>query len=284
MKINFPNKVAKIIQEEAKKIVLREAPKVKISFEDWALNHLKSNYGDKLPSSINKGNVVAFLQGSKFKLTPEEFEARKNVNTSFKSLENQYKLRGKVADLPDLTSNQQDAEEGDEEQQAVSSKLDYRSGAVPLEDIARELGDITKMGVSKKIDDALGKLQRFGVDRAGENNLNSKITRAREDGAKEFVDLLVASRGNISAFLKALEANKMVKLALDVGQDLDDEKKALKSLYDSIKTNGNDKELGIEMLLSDIEDNEPSERVWKTYQAVVARKASPRKNKVAEQD
>ena len=274
--------VAKIIREEAKKLVSEQAVgnNKKNSFEAWALKKLKDEFGASVPASVNVGNVVSFLQGSKFKLTPEEFEARKNINTSYQSLLTQFKNRDSGKAIPsDEEEAVSDTDEDGGSEDLPTSKLTYRSGDVPLEDIARELGGITKMGVSKKMDDSLRKIKDLGAGGDDPSAMLAKIDAARQQGALDYVNLLAASRGNVNAFLKALEASKLVKLANDVGVVTDNEKKAIKALSDTIKTHG--KDVAMEMLISDAEDNDPSERIWKTYQAVVARKASPRRKRGA---
>lgn len=274
-KLNPKGNVAKLIREEAAKLVKEQK---KVNFETWALDKLKSEYPNQIPASINVGNVVAFLQGSKFKLSPEEFEARKQVNTSYQSLLTQFKNRDSGKAIASDEEDQVAAAEDEESGESPADKLKYRSGEVPLEDIARELGGITKMGASKKIDDSIRKMKALGAGNDEQQGaMLAKIENARQEGAKSFVSLLAASRGNIPAFLKALEATKLVKLANDVGMVDEGEKKALKALYDSIKVNG--PEVGMEMLISDLEDNDPQDRIWKTFQAVVARKASPRRKR-----
>lgn len=275
--------VAKIIREEAKKLLSEQPVGKKNSFEAWALKKLKDEFGTSVPPTVNVGNVVSFLQGSKFKLSPEEFEARKNINTSYQSLLNQFKNRDSGKAIPSDEEEQVpgEDEDGSGEAELPTSKLTYRSGDVPLEDIARELGGITKMGVSKKIDDSLRKVKDLGAGGDDPGAMLAKIDAARQQGALDYVNLLAASRGNVNAFLKALEASKLVKLANDVGVVTDNEKKAIKALADTIKTHG--KDVAMEMLISDAEDNDPTDRIWKTYQAVVARKASPRRKRGAGQ-
>ncbi len=257
----------KILREEAKKIV-SEAGKNK--FETWALNYLKKNYAEILPSTITTANVLDFLNGSKFKLSPEEFEARKKVNTSYKSLLNQYKTKGSLPDIDD----EQDVGHDEEPLTTKQAGKKYASGEVPLDDIAAELGNITKMGVSKKIDDALAKLKVLGAG-SDEGIDNTRIDAARASAANDYVKLLTLSKGNVNTFLKALEAAKLTNLSRDIGIVDNREKKAIASLYNVIKSSG--PEAAKEMLIADLEDNDLDERLWKTYQAVVAKKANVQK-------
>jgi len=261
--------LTKMIREEAGKLVKEQVGKN--SFNKWALDLLKSEYGSQIPASINVGNVIDFLQGSKFKLKPEEFEARKTIPASYASLLNQFKNRDNGRSIPSDSEVVPD----DEEQE---DKLSYRQGDVPLDVIGQEMG-MTKMGAAKKIDAAAAKLQRLaggGDEDDGVATMLANVDKARQSAAADYLVLLNASKGNVNSFLKAIQAAKLVNIEDDIGMVSNIEKSAIKELYNSLKTHGRD--VAMEMLISDAE-SDPSDRIWKTFQAAVARKASPRRKK-----
>jgi len=266
--------ISKLIKEEARKIISEQA---KIPFDKWALHILQRDFGDSIPSTITAHNVVNFLQGSKFKLSDEEFQARKSIPASYVGLLNQYKNRDTGESIADEPVANEAEPESDED------KLTYASGDVPLNVIGQEMG-MTKMGAKKKIDAATEKLNRLAADDDRDNgvaNMLSGIDKARVDGAKDYLLLLAASKGNVNSFLKALESSKLCNIENDIGRVSNNEKQAIKELFTSMKTHGID--VATEMLISDLEED-PAQRIWQTYQAVVARKASPRKKKAQAED
>lgn len=268
---NLRNRIKDIVKEEVARCLkedidpaFKRVPKSqKKEFVAWVMRqyfdpnkHSKKIWFDP---DVTKDNVLEYISSGKgLKLFP-------NSNRNLVSM---WKLK---LDLGSKLGTIDDDFGDDEKEEEEEKKTKYQTGDVSLKDIGKELGGVTPTLVNKLETSAMQKLSKLtGGKHPSDLNAEeleaflTKVKTARQEGAEEFADLLLASK-NIEEFIKAL-AKKQVLAPTDVKLMKPEEIEGLEILKSMSK------DRIVTILKQDIEE---SNNLFDSYQSYVSKKVFP---------